>query len=54
MSTPAQAISNKEQKAKQRAKEYEKKREEKRRLRQMYHLRHSKVGGPICPGAAGV
>ncbi|KAK9835168.1 hypothetical protein WJX81_002811 [Elliptochloris bilobata] len=38
----AEAINNKEQKAKQRHKEYEKKREAKARDRQMYHLRHTR------------
>ena len=42
-----EAVENKEQKAKQRAKEYEKKREEKGRLRQLYYLRHSKVGAVL-------
>ncbi|KAJ9528436.1 hypothetical protein QJQ45_020286 [Haematococcus lacustris] len=37
-----EAIDNREQKQKQRARDYEKKREEKARLRQMYHMRHSR------------
>lgn len=39
-----EAVDNRAQKQKQRAKEYERKREEKRRNRQLYHLRHTKVG----------
>ncbi|GFH07661.1 J domain-containing protein [Haematococcus lacustris] len=38
-----EAIDNREQKQKQRARDYEKKREEKARLRQMYHMRHSRL-----------